>query len=155
MRTVSASLWGVASALLTVGIATSSLIALPDTQSRDNTAAFMPGVSELVVDLDDRLSDEQVHQFARRHGVTLQALSGYVHHDRIYRAKLGRAATGRLAGSLTALLRELRQDSRVEAADWPLIYQIPETAPTSLTRPSDEALQVPSGRMSTQDSDNG
>ena len=155
MRTVSASLWGVASALLTVGIATSSLIALPDTQSRDNTAAFMPGVSELVVDLDDRLSDEQVHQFARRHGVTLQALSGYVHHDRIYRAKLGRAATGRLAGSLTALLRELRQDSRVEAADWPLIYQIPETAPTSLTRPSDEALQVPSGRLSTQDSDNG
>lgn len=78
-----------------------------------------------------------------------------MHHDRIYRAKLGRAATGRLAGSLTALLRELRQDSRVEAADWPLIYQIPETAPTSLTRPSDEALQVPSGRLSTQDSDNG
>lgn len=116
---------------------------------------------ELVVDLEDHLSDLQVRELARRYGATVLPAeergagtaatrfvpeSSYVGHDRIYRVRIGGGA-GHLdrtqqLGRLAQLLRALRRDVDVEAADWALLYRIPETAPTALTRKSDEGLSV-------------
>ncbi len=98
---------------------------------------------ELVVDLDDHLSDKQVRELANRYGARFTADSSYVAHDRIYRVNLLEPSKIDIAmRRLGQLLTALRRDMQVEAADWALLYRIPETAPTALTRAADEALPV-------------
>ncbi len=86
---------------------------------------------ELIADFDDRVDDQMVQALARRFGARFVAESSYVSHDRIYRVIIDGAANR--DSRLLALLKTLRRDPRVEAADLALIYQIPETAPGSLT----------------------
>ncbi len=86
---------------------------------------------DLIVDLDDRVDDLTVKALARRYGVRFVADSSYVRHDRIYRVSVDKA--GDAAAQLLPLLRSLSRDPLVEAADLELLYQIPETAPGSLT----------------------
>ena len=106
-------------------------------------AAVAPATSELVVDLDDRMSEGEISRFALRYNARLVAGSDYSRRDHVYRLlpALGRQSAGE--EQVTALLTALRADPHVEAADFALTYQIPETAPTALTRASDEALPVP------------
>lgn len=105
-------------------------------------------LDELVVDLDDQLSDREVGEIAARYGAELTPQSSYSLRDRIYRLRIGGPAgeaRPQKIGRLQRLLGRLRGDTRVEAADFALIYQIPETAPGALTRPRDEALPVGGG----------
>lgn len=107
---------------------------------------------ELVVDLDDHLSDGQVRDFERRYGARFAPESSYVRHDRIYRVSLSNpggvgsidsdTSVAARMRQLGRLLTALRRDVQVEAADWALLYRIPESTPTSLTRPADEAISV-------------
>ena len=100
--------------------------------------------SELVVDLDDRLSDAQVRELSGRYGVQLMPSSQYVAHDRVYRVRVDGLAGDRAGrgARMVQLLTALRRDMQVEAADYALTYRIPETAPGSLTAPSDEGLPL-------------
>ncbi len=99
---------------------------------------------ELIVDLDDHLSDAQVRDLARRYEARFLPDSSYVRSDRIYRVTVdvNASSRGRMQ-KLGRLLTALRRDVEVEAADWALLYRIPESAPTALTRISDEALPLP------------
>ena len=103
--------------------------------------AAAPPAAELVVDLDDRMSDGEIRNFAQRYHARLVAGSIYSQRDHVYR--LLPSLERRSPGAATALLTALRQDPRVEAADFAITYQIPETAPTALTRVSDEGLALP------------
>ncbi len=127
-----------------VGAAVATAAWSPATVARADEAAEVvaPATSELVVDLDDRMSDVEVAHFARRYQARLIAGSIYSQRDHVYRLQLA-ARQSPSAAQTTALLGALRADPHVEAADFALTYQIPELAPTALTRPSDEALAVP------------
>lgn len=115
---------------------------------RDEAEASALDVSsalpELVVDLDDHLSDGQVRELAQHYGARFQPESSYVAHDRVYRVTVdgSGAAEGRMR-QLERLLSSLRRDVQVEAADWALLYRIPESAPTALTSAADEGLPLP------------
>jgi serine protease len=118
-------------------------------------------LTELVADLDDHLSDVQVRELERRYGARFVADSSYVDHDRIYRVtvdqaghKPGQSRAARMQ-ELGQLLTALRRDVRVEAADWALLYSIPEIAPTALTRPEDEALSIDGADERMKKSDGG
>lgn len=104
--------------------------------------AEAPATPELVVDLDDQMTDAEVDSFAHRYKAHLQQYSRFSRQDHLFRLQpeAGNKSPG--AAQLTALLAALRSDPHVEAADFTLTYQIPETAPTALTRASDEALPV-------------
>ena len=104
---------------------------------------------ELVVDLDDHLSDGQVRDFERRYGARFAPESSYVRHDRIYRVSIPGVGAMGSENSVAARMRQLgrlltalRRDVEVEAADWALLYRIPESTPTSLIRTEDEAISV-------------
>lgn len=103
-------------------------------------ATEAPPTPDLVVDLDDHMTRAEIAQFARRYHAHLVETTSFSRRDHMFRLlptpefqSLGR-------GQLIELLRALRQDPHVEAADFALTYQIPETAPTALTRAADEAL---------------
>lgn len=94
---------------------------------------------ELIVDLDDRLNEAQVQDLASRYNARFTAASSYVTYDRVYRVQVdGPAVRQRLGNILTAL----RRDAQVEAADYALLYRIPETAPGALTNAADEGLAL-------------
>ncbi len=94
---------------------------------------------ELIVDLDDRLNEAQVAELFGRYGAQHQAASSYAPYDRVYRVHVdGEGGRGRLGQLLTAL----RRDTQVEAADYALLYRIPETAPGALTTAADEGLAL-------------
>ena len=94
---------------------------------------------ELIVDLDDRVSEAQVRDLAQRYGARFMPASSYVSHDRVYRVQVdGASVRARLGNILTAL----RRDAQVEAADYALLYHIPETAPGALTQAADEGLTL-------------
>jgi serine protease len=94
---------------------------------------------ELVVDLDDRLNETQVAELASRYGARFTAASSYAPYDRVYRVQVdGPGGRDRLGQLLTAL----RRDTQVEAADYALLYRIPETAPGALTTEADEGLAL-------------
>lgn len=100
---------------------------------------------ELVVDLDDRISDERVAKLAARLGVRLVPSSRHSGPHRLYRALVAGEGSEREAGRvrdrLLTLLRALRSEPLVEAADVALIFQIPEQAPGALTDDADQALR--------------
>jgi len=108
---------------------------------------------ELVADFDDRIDDQTVEALARRFGARFIADSSYVRHDRIYRVVLDGVANR--DSRLLSLLKALRQDPRVEAADLAMVYQIPETAPGSMTAdaPIGQTPLGPSLRRSPPDND--
>lgn len=97
---------------------------------------------ELVVDLDNRLSDVQVADLARRYGsVQLEPTSVHSRSERVYRLKLAEQGPGTME-RLHGLLVALRRDARIEAADLSYVYRIPESAATALTDEQDEALPL-------------
>lgn len=114
-------------------------------------------LTELVADLDDHLSDGQVRELERRYGARFLADSSYVDHDRVYRVTVEKPGQSRavMMQELGQLLTALRRDVRVEAADWALLYTIPETAPTSLTRPEDEAIPFAGAEARFKKADDG
>ncbi len=106
---------------------------------------------ELVADFDDRVDDRTVQALGRRFGARFVAESSYVSHDRIYRVIVdGTAGRDR---RLLSLLHALRRDPRVEAADLALLYQIPESAPGSLTA-LDASPALPKGELPLGPKDN-
>lgn len=98
---------------------------------------------ELVVDLDDRVGADRVQALAARLGVRFLPASRHSGKHQIYRALLDKAAgepeSVRLR--LLALLKALRHEPLVEAADVALTFQIPEQAPGALTDDADQALR--------------
>lgn len=130
----------------TAGLATLvewSQLALAETPSDEATLAAVESGSvgaELIVDLDDHLDEARVRSLSAELGARFAPASSYVGADRVYRVTV--AGTGRERVSrLSQLLSVLRRDPKVEAADWAITYQIPESAPTALTGP--QALPVP------------
>lgn len=97
-------------------------------------------LDELVVDLDDHLSDDAVAALEERYGASFLPVSSYVQHDRLYRVRVG--GGGEKGPLLQRLLSALRRDPAVEAADVSLLYRLPETAPGALTTAADEGLPV-------------
>ncbi|MCS6913118.1 MAG: S8 family peptidase [Myxococcales bacterium] len=123
----------------------SVLVAAPARAQAPPPSADVPAEApalegELVVDLNDRLTDAQVAELGRRYDVQILPVSSYSHRHRIYRMQVRAAAADRRA-LVARILAALRRDRAVEAADPALIYQIPETAPGSLTR--DEPVGLP------------
>jgi serine protease len=94
---------------------------------------------ELIVDLDDRVSDRQVQDLAGRYDAKFTPASAYYTQDRVYRVQVeGPSVRARLSNILTAL----RRDAQVEAADYALLYHIPETAPGALTQAGEQGLSL-------------
>ncbi len=143
--------WGVAvmAGLLGLsGLGTLSQL-LSEHAAQDPALASLPldverhTLPELVVDLDDRVSEAQVRDLAQRYGARFTPASSYVTHDRVYRVRVdGASVPARLGHILTAL----RRDAQVEAADYALLYHIPETAPDALTQAADQGLALPTLR---------
>ncbi len=146
-RPVIALPWGVALMAGLLGLSglgtISQLIAEGDAHDPSLSSAPQDverhSLPELIVDLDDHVSDAQVQDLAQRYGAHFVPASSYVDHDRVYRVKVdGPSVRSRLGRILTAL----RRDTQVEAADFALLYHIPETAPGALTRSTDEGIAL-------------
>ncbi len=137
----------------TLAAAASSQPAAPSARAAV-AAAEAPATAELVVDLDDQMTDAEIDSFAHRYKAHLLSYSRFSQKDHLFRLlpEAERQSPG--SAQQSALLAALRADPHVEAADFTLTYQIPETAPGALTRPSDEALPVAlAGTSRVQDDD--
>ncbi len=112
-------------------------VAAEDVGDQDGDA-----LDELVVDLDDHLSEEQVAHLEQRYDASFLPVSKNVTTDRIYRVRV-HGDEAQKPTLLRRLLIALRKDREVEAADYAFLYRLPETAPGALTNAADEGLPLP------------
>ena len=82
----------------------------------------------------------EISQLARRYHAHLVGYTSFSARDHLYRLLPTPQYQSPGSRQMSELLAALRQDPHVEAADFAFTYQIPENAPTALTRPADEAL---------------
>lgn len=113
---------------------------VPEVAAVAEAAAEAPPTAELVVDLDDHMTAAEIGQMARRYHAHLVGYTSFSARDHLYRLLPTPQYQSLGSGQMSELLAALRQDPHVEAADFAFTYQIPENAPTALTRPADEAL---------------
>ena len=88
-------------------------------------ARYAPGtasakVDQLLVDLSDDLSDDEVARLARRYRLEMKLNSRFSRGTRLYRAKVRRNLT-----ELLQLIKQLRADPKVERAELDATYGIP------------------------------
>jgi serine protease len=131
--------FGVATAL-----AVSSMVGMAAPKADEDPAAAQ-AADELVADLDDHLSDEEVAKLEARYDASFLPVSSNVRTDRIYRVRVHSTDEAQKPALLRRLLTALRSDREVEAADYALIYRLPETAPGALTGAADEGLPLLAG----------
>jgi serine protease len=99
------------------------------------TTVLPPGTdavpNELVVDFRDDEPHERIAELGKRLGVSFHPASSQVDVDEIYTVD---------TDAPDVVLAALRQEPDVEAADFEMLYSIPEAAPTALNTDADEGL---------------
>ncbi len=97
---------------------------------------------DLIVDLDDRMTQEQIQAFAERIQATLIPASVSQDPSHLYHAFFFDDPEGENPASLLRHIEELRNDPFVESVDSNFTYTIPENSPSSLIHPQEEGISI-------------
>ncbi len=105
--------------------------------------------NEIVVDLKDDITTDQVHSLEARYGLKLQENDPMV-HDKVMLADV----TGR--PDVNGLLSQLKRDPEVEAAEPEILFQLPEDEAQSVnTIPDAQTIQIQWTTQTITSTDNG